>query len=250
MRSTDQSALSLMLPQIVEEKVRTIIDRHQPAAGTALAELRIAAGLSQPQAGAIIGKQASTICTWERGTKPLPSKWDSLPALLNGFGVSQDIIVKAFGDECDGDLAYPLFVKGDHTMILYNYFLKHDAKVIQRLTLEAERGSYQHQKLYLEQSTYWKAEALSRQSSPVAVNQLPAARTTWLLQSADNVSEPDSAIVAKVDAPPDSIVTDTNSAVDSSGAVDSGAVDVDSSHATVSSATVDDDDVDDDERGL
>lgn len=141
------TALTPLDPDEVEQCVRNIADGTQPAAGRSLRILRDAAGMSMAQLASLFHRKAPTICSWEQGQK-WPRTPELLPGILNSLGIPQSVIAKAFTVEIDGDLDSRLYMRGDPTMIEYGFFMKTRGKVLQRLEVEAERGSVEHAKLY------------------------------------------------------------------------------------------------------
>lgn len=151
------------------ELVQAIAKREHPAAGAALRELRESAGMTLSQAASLFHRKGPTWCGWEQGDAWPPDHL--MPGMLHALGVPDKVVAECFVVEMDGDLDARLYVRGDSAMIEYNYFLKTRGKILQRLALEAEQGSYYHAKLYREWMMDNQREIVSRVSKPRQLNE-------------------------------------------------------------------------------
>ena len=175
----------------------TVAEGVKPACGMSLRTLRTRSGHSLRDAAKVIRRAFNTLSDWEncasypqRGS----TSYANLPLLLQSFGVSPKIIIKAFGDgQLDESLNPAEYLSRDALGIAeleLAFMTSKRGAVVASLVKSAMSGSSRHQEIFFDRIGVLEREVVQRSSLSLAKrnrNNLEE-RGKWLKQSINDSS--------------------------------------------------------------
>jgi transcriptional regulator with XRE-family HTH domain len=171
----------------LELLTRKVADGIRPECGESLKKLRLKAGLTQTQAGAVIRRAVNTVSDWENN-KGWPTSNAHLPLLLQEFGVPGPILVRCFGSEnIDESLSPRAYLKLDATGIAEleaNFFKSQRGKMLFALTRLALSGSPKHMEMWYDRMRENAQDLVQKKSISASLSKPKLLeRTNWVMQS-------------------------------------------------------------------